>query len=119
MNKVMTTALLAGGLMLMNSPEASAHKEVRHAYQPPAYQHFYPRVEQHRSKHMPRWLKRNESFRKWYRHTSLQSKRRLAWAELFDIYRWERRHAYRYDRHYRGDDYYRDRNRHGDRRHRR
>ena len=36
MNKVMTTALIAGGLMLINSPEAAAHKEVRHTHQAPA-----------------------------------------------------------------------------------
>lgn len=118
MNKVMTTALLAGGLMLMNSPEAAAHKEVRHTYQPPAYQYYYAGVDQRRARHMPRWLQRNESFRKWYRHTSLHNNRRLAWHQLFDMYRWERRHGYRYDKHYGDNDHYRDRNRRSGRRHR-
>ena len=38
---------------------------------------------------MPRWLKRDHSFRKWYTHTRLKRDRRLAWNQLFDIYRWE------------------------------
>ena len=99
MNKLMTTALIAGGLMLMNSPEAAAHKEVRTVYQPPAYYHFDAR----RSEHMPRWLKRDHSFRQWYRHTRLKRDRHLAWNQLFDIYRWERRWGKSY---YRSDNYW-------------
>jgi len=99
MNKLMTTALIAGGLMLMNSPEAAAHKEVRNVYQPPAYYH----IDARRSDHMPRWLKRNHSFRKWYSHSRLKRDRRLAWNQLFDIYRWERRWGKSY---YRSDNYW-------------
>ena len=94
MNKVMMTALLAGGLMLVNSPEAAAHKEARHVYQPPAYYYF----DAYRSERMPRWLRHNHSFSKWYRHSSLRRNPRIGWGELFDIYRWERRHAYRGNR---------------------
>jgi len=112
MNKVMITALLAGGLMLVNSPEAAAHKEARHTYQPPAH-YFY---DVHRSKHMPRWLKRNHSFSKWYRHSSLRRNHRVGWDELFDIYRWERRHGYRSDRYYNYERRYRDDYRRDDRR---
>lgn len=115
MNKVMTTALVAGGLMLINSPEAAAHKEVRHVHQPPAYYHYYPGVEVRRSRHMPRWLKRNDAFRYWYRHTPLRWNARIAWDELFDIYRWERRYATRFDRRYRDYDDYRRRGHRHDR----
>ena len=110
MNRVMTTALIAGGLMLMNSPEAAAHKEGRQTHQPPAYYQYYNGVDMRRSKHMPRWLQRNESFRRWYRHTALQRNRRLAWNELFDIYRWERHYGNRYDRRSRDHNGYWDRN---------
>jgi hypothetical protein len=109
MNKVMTTALIAGGLMLINSPEAAAHKEVRHTYQAPAYYYYYPGVDVRRPRHMPRWLQRNHSFRDWYRHTPLRRNVRLAWGELFDIYRWERRYGHRFDRRYRDHDEYRGR----------
>ncbi len=105
MNKIITVALIAGGLLLLDSPEAAAHKEVRSAYQPSPYY----RLELRRTKHMPHWLKHNRSFRKWYKHTHLRRIRHLAWHELYDIYRWERadarkhRRDVRYYRHY--DDY--------------
>jgi hypothetical protein len=114
MNKLMTTALVAGGLMLMNSPEAAAHKEVRNVYEPPAYYQTVRYADYRRSKDMPRWLKHDRSFHKWYKHTRLRRDRRLAWNQLFDIYRWERRwgkvhYQYRYRDH---DHNSRDRRRH-------
>ena len=120
MNKVMTAVVVAGGLMLMNSPESAAHTEVRFAYQSPPYYDnhrgshhgFY----EYRSRHMPRWLKRNKSFRNWYRHSSLKRNGRLAWGELYDIYRWERRYDRRHHKRYRGDHHYRDDKRHNGRR---
>lgn len=110
MNKVMTTALIAGGLMLINSPEAAAHKEVRLTHQAPAYYHYYRGVDVRRSRHMPRWLHRDRSFRHWYGHTPLRRNVWIAWGELFEIYRWERRYGTRFDRRYRDYDEYR---RHG------
>ena len=120
MNNIVTVALIAGGLLLLDSPEAAAHKEVRNLYQPPAY--YY--MEAGRAKHMPRWLKRNRSFRHWYKHTRLRLNRRLAWHQLFDIYRWERsllrEHRRGHRRHYVTPDfdYYRDLDRKERRRHR-
>ena len=96
MNKVVTAALIAGGLMLLNSPEAAAHKEVRNLYQPQAY--HYSRYDFHRAHKMPRWLKRNKAFRHWYRHTPLKHDSRLAWAQLHDIWRFERRFGRTYFR---------------------
>jgi hypothetical protein len=105
MNKLMTVTLIAGGLMLMNSPEAVAHKQVRNVYQPPAYYH----VDIRRTSHMPRWLRRNYSFRKWYQHSRLQRDRRLAWHQLYEIFSWERRWGKTY---YRSDNYWVDYYRH-------
>ena len=117
MNKIITVALIAGGLLLLDSPEAAAHKEARTVYQPSVYY----RVETRRVKHMPYWLKRNVSFRRWYKHTRLRKNRHLAWHQLYDIYRWERVYA-RYDRrgdhHYRYNDDYRDFDQDRRRRHR-
>lgn len=100
MNKLMTAALIAGGLMLMNSPEAAAHSQVRHAYQPPMYKH----VQVRRAEQMPHWLKRQKAFRHWYRHSSLRRDRRLAWHQLYEIYHWERRVGMSYRR---SDSYWR------------
>lgn len=114
MNNLMTAAVIAGGLMLVNSPEAAAHKEVRVAYQPSA--HYYTHVDVRRPRHMPRWLKRNKEFRHWYRRTPLRRDLRLAWYQLYEIYRWERRtsrYYYRSRNHW--NDYYAFR--YGERRH--
>ena len=121
MNKILTIALIAGGLLLLESPEAAAHKEVRIAYPPSVHYH----VESRRAKHMPYWLYRKKSFRRWYRNSRLRRNRHLSWNQVFDIYRWERfqakahrrghRHHYWYDDNY-GYDRDRDRNRDHDRR---
>ncbi len=125
MNKVMIAATLAGGLLLMNSPEAAAHKEVRNVYDSPAhhyrydrhYDSYYDRFEVRRAKHMPRWLKRKHGFRHWYRHTPLKRNKWLSWNELFHVYKYERRWGRSY---YRGANYWNDyfayRYRHHDRR---
>lgn len=94
MNKVITTALLAGGLMLMNSPEAAAHTQAHHAYQPPM--HRYVQVQ--RAHAMPYWLQRHKAFRHWYRHSPLKRDRRLAWHQLYEIFRWEQRFGVAYYR---------------------
>ena len=85
MNKIMTIALVAAGLLLLDIPEAAAHSEIRFSYQPSA--HY--RYEHRRADHMPYWLMRDKAFRKWYRHSRLRHNRHLAWHRLFDIYRWE------------------------------
>ncbi len=103
MNKLMTATVIAGGLMLLNSPEAAAHKEVRNVYLPPAPHYAY--IDVRRPKHMPRWLKHDKGFRHWYRHTPLKRDRRLAWHQLFDIYRFERRFGRNY---YRSANYWND-----------
>jgi len=120
MNKLMTAALVAGGLMLLNTPEAAAHTEVRYSHEPPPryYNHrgYYRGADMRRSEHMPRWLKRNKSFRKWYRHSSLRRNWRLAWDDLFDIYRWDRRYGKRYNKRYDHDGHYRNHHRDNKRR---
>jgi len=105
MNRLMTIVLIAGGLMLMNSPEAAAHKTVHNVYQSPTYHHTYGRIDERRSNHMPSWMKRDKSFRHWYSRTSLKHNRRLDWHELFRIYRWERSWS---GSHRRGDNHWND-----------
>jgi len=59
--------------------------------------HGYYGSRYRRTNDVPRWLKRNKSFRHWMRHSGLRENRRLSWNQLFDIYRWER-YNHRYDR---------------------
>ena len=86
MKKMITVVLMTGSLLLLDSPEAAAHNDVRLSYHPSS--HY--RLEYRRTDSMPRWLRQDRSFRKWYRHSRLRHSRYLAWHQLFDIYRWER-----------------------------
>ena len=117
MNKVILTALMAGGLLLLDSPEAAAHKQVRNVHAPSAY--YY--AEHRRARHMPHWLKRNKSFRRWYKRTHHHRYRHVAWHRLYEIYVWERVYGLnqrRHDRDFRDFDGYHDHGYrdHGDRR---
>jgi hypothetical protein len=101
MNKLMIAAVIAGGLMLLDSPRAAAHAQVRDVYRAPVH----AGVDVHRSGPMPAWLHRHKAFRHWYRQSPLKRERRLAWYQLYEIYRWERRWDVTY-RH--SDNYWRD-----------
>ena len=101
MNRILTAAVVAGGLMLLISPEATAHRFGHNAYPPSP--HYYAEVR--RAHQMPRWLKRDQAFRFWYRSTPLRRDRSLAWHELFEIFRWERRRARAF---YNGGNYWND-----------
>lgn len=119
MNKVLIGTVLACGLLLLDFPEAAAHEE-RHsqyrfvdhsrsdAHRRDSRSRDYDSRDQYRgdryyaryvrAKSMPKWLKRDRSFRRWFEHTRLRRNRHLSWHQLFDIYRWE--HSYfRYRRH--------------------
>ena len=124
MNKVIISAVLACGLLVLDSPEASAHdgsnrqhraSEVDRydSYRREAHSRdYYSRdnrsreryrsvnhyTDQKRSNKMPRWLKQDRSFRHWLQRSRLNKNRRLSWHQLFDIYRWEHSY-YRYQRH--------------------
>lgn len=118
MNKFSTLALLAGSLLLLDAPDAAAHKGSYTVSPPPAFS----RYEAQRAKHMPRWLHRNKSFRTWYQSSPLKRHRYIAWQQLYEVWYWEQlvakryRHQHRYDRGYDDHDYYRGRqyrDRHG------
>lgn len=100
MFRTICTLTVILGLGLAAAPQAVAHERAYDHY--PTRQHH---VRMHRDRHMPRWLRQDRGFRHWYRHSSLRHDRHLAWWQLFEIYRWERKRAYRYDhdRHYYGD----------------
>lgn len=120
MNKLLTLTLLACSLLLLDIPEAAAHKEARNRDLPPNYQRgfyddrkhhqkrgkryerqrgvgYYTKLRRHQT--MPRWLKRDKSFRHWYKRSHYRQDRRLSWVALFEIYHWQRksrRYHYRY-----------------------
>ena len=118
MNKVIISTVIACGLLLLDAPEAAAHdqrdrhhssprNEVsdshrreshgRSSYRREGYQRDYKRSKYDRARKMPKWLKRDRSFRRWFEHSRLRRDRGLSWHQLFEIYRWE----LSYRRHYR------------------
>lgn len=104
MNKVLLSTLLVGSLLLLNSPEAAADREVRDPHWQAEYRHYRPYKRDHhayrkyrrdyqyarhrRSHTMPHWLHDNRSFRRWYGRSQLRHDRRLSWYRLFDAYRY-------------------------------
>jgi hypothetical protein len=116
MNKIITVALMAGGLLILDAPEAAAHNEGRISYQQTHYQAHLRQRHQ-----MPYWLKRDRAFRHWYKNTRLRRHKHLTWHRLFETYRWEtvdRRKHRRADRVVRKHEYYRHHDRDERRRHR-
>ena len=108
MNKVIISTLIACGLLLLDAPEAAAHEDRdsqyrshrydysntyrRDSYDRDSYRRDYYGSRYKRAGEMPRWLKRDKSFRRWFSNSRLRNNRRLSWHQLFDIYRWE--HSY-------------------------
>ena len=99
MNRIFVIALLVGGALMIDSPEAAAHKSAHNVYAPPARHH----VETHRARHMPAWLWRDRAFRHWYRYTPLRHNHRIGWHGLYELFLWDQATArYREPRHHRG-----------------
>jgi hypothetical protein len=88
MNKLGLSLLLAAGLFSLDISPASAHQQGDRVH---VYSDGY-RYATMRHRSMPRWLRHDRQFRRWYEHTPLNRYRRISWNELYDIYRWERRY---------------------------
>lgn len=114
MNKLSVSLLLAASLFLIEVSPAVAHSGNDGARANDRGHH----AQILRRHDMPRWLRRNDGFRHWYRRSPLSQYRRISWNQLFDIYRFERRYfERRFDRRRhvaRNDDWRRDRRRHRD-----
>ncbi len=115
MNRFLFVAVVVGGLLLGNLPEAAAHDDGRghHApqnrhyageYRRDAHSRDYyernryerERFRYTRASRMPKWLKRQTSFRRWYRRSPLKEYRFLTWNQLYDFYSWEHRYRREY-----------------------
>ena len=99
MFRIISSSMAVAALLLAAGQTAEAHSNGYHRYESSAHHHRAF----HRSRHMPRWLWRKPGFRHWYRRSSLRFDYRLAWWQLYDEYRWERRYyrARHYDRNWR------------------
>jgi len=98
MKRTAWSLILGMGLMLANVPEASAHKIEYRPYV--VYDHYtYAR-----SRHFPRWLRKDRDFQRWYLYSNYRTNRHMSWHRLFDIYKYERRHRLK-NRRFRGKVY--------------
>ena len=91
MFRIICAIIGTSGLLLGAVPEADAHGQVYNGYE--STRHYHGDVYERRT--MPRWLWRKPGFRHWYFRSSLRFNRQLAWWQLYDIYRWERRYDHR------------------------
>lgn len=91
MFRIIGSFMAISSLALAASPAAEAHGNHYRAHTSPGY--HYGVV--YRKRHMPAWLWNKRGFRQWYFRTPLRFDRRLAWRELHDAYRWERRYGHR------------------------
>ncbi len=86
-------------LVMLGAADASAHQvEYRPFVVHDSYVHS-------RIPSLPRWLRRDREFRRWYWHSHYRFRRHLSWHRLYDIYRFESRHRWHgrriYDKVYR------------------
>ena len=88
MFRTISSSMAVAALLLAAGQTAEAHGNGYHRYESSAYHH----AAFHRKRHMPRWLWRKPGFRHWYRRSPLRFNYRLAWWQLYDEYRWERRY---------------------------
>jgi hypothetical protein len=70
---------------------ATAHERGHDHYEATRHHH----ASMHRDWHMPHWLHHDKGFRVWYGRSSLRHNYFLAWWQLHEIYRWERRYDHR------------------------
>ena len=92
-------SIAALALMLGTAGYAQAHGIVYNSYESP--RHYHGDVLRDRA--MPAWLWRKKGFRHWYYRAAHRLNYRLAWWQIYDIYRWERRYDHpRYYKSYYG-----------------
>ncbi len=92
-----TLAIIIGlGFLVSHAPPADAHEGERWTRVTHDYYTAYDRATA-----MPRWVRKDRGFRRWYLHSRYRSARRQDWHRLYDLYSYERqmyRHSHRYHR---------------------
>ena len=92
MKRLISTIFILGIGAAGLSQSAIAHE--------PGYTHYdsprHYRADVYRDHHMPVWLRKKKDFRRWYKRSVVRHDDSLAWWQVYEIYRWERR----YNRHH-------------------
>ena len=94
MNMKLLAIAVAGMALIAAAPAANADHKHKHrhvdVYDGYGHSYGYPGYRVHERDRLPRWLRRHDHFRAWYRHTPLRYNLRLGWDELYSIFIWER-----------------------------
>ena len=102
MKRTISSILVLGAAVTGLSQSAVAHERGYEHYDPP--RHYSIAV--YRDYDMPRWLRKQKDFRRWYKRSALKHNPSLAWWQLYEIYRWESRyHHHRRPAYYANRDY--------------
>ena len=88
MKRLITSIFILGAAVTGVSQSALAHERAyEHRDSPRHY-----RIAVYRDQHMPAWLRKKKDFRRWYKRSALKRNHALAWWQLYEIFRWEKRH---------------------------
>jgi hypothetical protein len=119
MKRLITLFLILGAAVVGASQSAAAHERSYAHHDSPRHS----QIAAHRDHRMPGWLRKKKDFRRWYKRSTLRQYHALAWWQVYEIYRWEKRHHRHHQHrpvHYASRDYgwYRDYRHKQDRRYR-
>ena len=98
MKRLAWSLIFGMGLMLLNVPDASAHKT---EYRPHIVYDHYAYAG---SRPFPRWLRKDREFQRWYLYSHYRMNRHTTWHRLYNVYKNERRHRLK-NRRFRGKVY--------------
>lgn len=93
MNMKLLGIAVVGTTLLAAAPAAVADHKHKHRHVDVYDGYAYPGYHVYERERLPRWLRRHDRFRAWYRHTPLRYNLRLDWDELYSIFVWERRYS--------------------------
>ena len=94
LRQLVWTCVAVVGIAAAFSSTANAHE-----YGHKSRVHIDPYVVIDRRHHMPRWLRQNHRFMRWYWRKQLNYAYHISWQRMYDLYKLERyykRHPYQY-----------------------
>lgn len=96
MKRATLAIIISLGFLVIYAPPADAHKVEHRTRVTHDIYYAYDRAYA-----MPRWVRKDRGFRRWFLHSRYRSARWQDWHRLYDLYSYERqmhRHSHRYHR---------------------
>lgn len=98
--RLVFSIMLSAGLLTAIAQPAAAHKI---EFRPVVSKHYYYQHGRHFT--FPRWLRKNQDFRRWYLRSDYRYIRGANWNTLYDMYLFEKRYQRRSHKHFHGKEY--------------